>query len=91
MTRYYDDDFEKTAAFMDLMSLDEVNENYIGQSQDYSLRRFSYLPSACFRLRSLQTNKIVQKFQYPKIFKDARFDRKRNNEILYQLLDLKAK
>ena len=32
MTRYYDDDFEKTAAFMDLMSLDEVNENYIGVS-----------------------------------------------------------
>jgi len=32
MTRYYDDEFEKTAAFADLMSLDEVNEAYIGRT-----------------------------------------------------------
>ena len=32
MTGYYDDDFEKTAAFADLMSLDEVNEAYIGRT-----------------------------------------------------------
>ena len=52
MTKYYDDDFEKTAAFIDCLSLDETNEAYIGRTQDYSLRRFSNIPATCFKVHS---------------------------------------
>ena len=55
------------------------------------MRRFSYLPTACFRLRSTQEHKFVQKFAYPKIHKDARFETKKNTETLYNLLDLNPK
>ena len=91
MTRYYDDEFEKTAAFADLMSLDEVNEAYIGRTQDYSMRGFSYLPSACFKIRSNQEHKFNQNFEYPKTHRGINFEMKRLNEMLESMLDLKNK
>ena len=91
MTRYYDDDFEKTAAFIDCMSLDETNEAYIGRQQDYSMRSFSYLPAACLKVNSNQEHKFVKKFEYPKTFRSLNFDKKRNVEVLNTLLDMKAK
>ena len=46
---YYDDDMERTASYADAFSMDECHENYIAVTQDYSMRQFSYLPSAVFR------------------------------------------
>lgn len=67
MFRYYDDDFEQAACFADCMSLDAMNEDYIGRTQDYSMRAFSYLPSASFKVRSTRTHDFKKKFEYPKV------------------------
>ena len=50
MKKYYDYDFEKTANFLDLFSLDDCREAYVGRTQDYGPRQFSYLPSACLKV-----------------------------------------
>lgn len=91
MTRYEDFDLEKTASFADLMSLNQTQEAYIGRTQDYSLRGFSYLPSAGFKARSRELNKFKEKFAYPKVHRQANYETKRNQEIFESLLDVKAK
>lgn len=53
MRSYYDDDFEKTAAFADFASLDDVHDSYVRRTQDYSMLSFSYLPSACCKVRAV--------------------------------------
>jgi len=52
MFRYYDDDFEQAACFADCLSIDASNDEYVHRTQDYSMKAFSYLPSASFKLRS---------------------------------------
>lgn len=52
MFRFYDDDFEQAADFMECLSLNQTQEDYIGRTQDYSLRAFAHMPSLSFKARS---------------------------------------
>ena len=55
------------------------------------MRGFTYLPSACFKLRSTQEHKFIQKFEYPKTHRGINFESRRNAEMLESMLDLKNK
>ena len=82
---------EKTASFADTFSLDDRNETYVGVTQDYGMRSFAYLPSSCFKAYATQEHKFKEKFAYPKTFRGIYTEKKKNNEVLDSLLDLKNK
>ena len=91
MFRYYDDDLEKAACLMDCLSLNQKHEDVTMLTQDYSLRSFAYLPSACFRVRSQRQHDFNAKFAYPKIHRSCLNEKKRNAHTLETFMDLKTK
>ena len=53
------------------------------------MRSFTFLPSFSLRVHAAQDHKFKEKFAYPKLFRSLNFERRRNEEILATLQDLK--
>ena len=46
---YFDDDLEKTALFLDQLSLADCVNHYIGRTQNYEMMEQQYLPAYTFK------------------------------------------
>jgi hypothetical protein len=63
---YFDDDLEKTAFYLDLVSKNDNNCHYVRRSQNYELYSSQYLPLYAFRKYCSGARAINQRHEYPK-------------------------
>lgn len=78
-TQYYDDFFDKTALFLDSLSLAETQEVFVRKTQNYQMREYQYLPSAVFKLLCADYKKRFP--GYPKLFSQMYQDSQMCKEI----------
>lgn len=71
--------------------MNQCQEDYIGKTQDYSMKTFAYMPSLSFKSRSERHHDFKAKFEYPKVHRDIFYEKRKNEEIFNSLLDLKTK
>ena len=63
---YFDDDMEKTALYLDMLSRNENTSQYIKRTQNYELYSSQYLPLYAFRKYCSGSRALNGRFEYPK-------------------------
>lgn len=83
---YFDDDMEKTAIFLDTLSRSDCTDKYIKRTQNYEMMSTQYLPAYSFRkyCAGIRNGKT----EYPKDLRNVRYEKKRFDSIIDQLMDL---
>lgn len=85
---YFDDDLEKTALYLDVVSRNENITSYIKSSQNYELYSAQYLPCYAFKRFCAGTRAINRKSEFPKELRNMYFEEKKWEAIQGRLLDL---
>eukprot|EP00347_Sterkiella_histriomuscorum_P000515 403375550 len=83
---YFDDDLEKTAYFLDTMSRAELNQSFIGRTQNYEMLSTQYIPAYTFR--KFCAGVRISKNEFPKEVRNFRFERQKYKDTFDKLLDL---
>ena len=73
---YFDDDFEKTAFFMDMMSLSDVNDAFTHRTQNYELQSMQFMPAYAFRKYCAGSRNC--KNEYPREVRNMRLEKRKN-------------
>lgn len=74
---YYDENMIKTIALLNSIGDYDLNSEFIGMTQNYSLKEACYLPAANFHMYLSMTEKLCN--EYPRIYGEL-FNAKRENK-----------
>lgn len=87
---YFDDDIEKTALYLDLLSRSDNINRYIHRTQNYEMLSTQYLPCYAFKKFCAGQRALGKRNEYPRELRNIFFEQKRFEGIFESLLDLKG-
>lgn len=87
---YFDDNFEKTALYLDLLSRNDVINSYIKRTQNYEMMSSQYLPCYAFKKFCAGQRALAARSEYPRELRNQYFEQKKFESVYDALLDLKG-
>jgi hypothetical protein len=87
---YFDDDLEKTALYLDMLSRNENTTHYIRKTQNYELYSSQYLPLYTFRKFCSGARALNAFNEYPREIRSMHHEQKKFDSLLDSLLDVKS-
>lgn len=87
---YFDDDIEKTALYLDLLSRSDNINKYIHRTQNYEMLSTQYLPCYAYKRFCAGQRALGKKNEYPRELRGIFFEQKKYEGIFENLLDLKG-